>query len=55
MITYRKFSGRKWSNYKKYGHIAIKSQRKDHYGIPSLEFNGHVYNDSLGKAKVLND
>ena len=33
----------------------IKSQRKDHCGIPPLKFNGHVYNDSLGKAKVLND
>ena len=33
----------------------IKSQRKDHCGITLLKFNGHVYNDSLGKAKVLND
>ena len=33
----------------------IKSQRKGHCGITPLKFNGHVYNDSLGKAKVLND
>ena len=33
----------------------IKSQKKDHCGIPPLKFNGHVYNDSLGKAKVLDD
>ena len=38
---------------KNYGHV--KSQRKDHCGVPSLEFNGRVYNDSLGIAKVLND
>ena len=32
-----------------------QSQRKDHCGIPPLKFNGHVYNESLGKAEVLID
>ena len=39
---------------KNYGHIS-KVKRRTTCGIPPLEFNGHVYNDSLGKAKALND
>ena len=32
-----------------------QKSKEGHCGIPPLKFNGHVYNDSLGKAKVLND
>ena len=33
----------------------IKSQRQDHCGVAPLKVDGVVYNDSLDKAKILNN